>query len=171
MKLKIPPELIQEVRRKKREKKKDTWGTESFLHASDLWAGYQISDNFQRLWCGGQPSASGLSTKFSSYLGCFFFTRSTLWVKTRCPWLVSISREKSSKTINNLKDLHHWKVKDKITSPVFQNLLGISDLSLRGTYSKHYELSFLIFPNLDNKIPDLTERSRHFCYSEFPGQA
>ena len=70
--------------------------------------------------------------------------------------------------MNDLKDLHHWKVKDKITSPELQKLCGISDLSLHSTYSKYYQLLFLIFQNLDNKFPNF--KSRHFCYSELPGQ-
>lgn len=70
--------------------------------------------------------------------------------------------------MNYLKVLHHWKVKDKITIPEIQKPIKISDQNLHGTYSKHYQLFFFIFLNLGNKLPNLTERSRHLCYLEFP---
>lgn len=69
--------------------------------------------------------------------------------------------------MNYLKFLHHWKVKGRITTPEIQKLLKISDLSLHGTYSKHDQLSLNFF-NLGNKLPILTQTSRHLCYSEFP---
>lgn len=56
---------------RKREKT-ETWSTESFLHDSDLWADYQISDNFQRGSCGRQPSVSSLSESFPVILDVSF---------------------------------------------------------------------------------------------------